>query len=82
MFTSTACTYDKMLTSSESLFTGISQVAWLTDAGTGSTREGRDPVVPAGGAATGVKLLQILIEAPLQVGKSRAYMVGGCAEAH
>lgn len=49
--------YDKSLTSPESLFTGLSLVAGLTDAVTGGTREDRDAVVLAGGAATGVELL-------------------------
>lgn len=80
MFTSTA--YDKSLTSSERLFAGLSMVAWLADTFTGGTHEDRDPVVPAGGAATGVELLQILIPAPLQVGQSGTNVVSGCAEAH
>lgn len=57
-------------------------VARLTDAFTRSTREDRDPVVPAGGAATGVSLLKILLPAPLQIGQSGTNMVSSCAEAH
>ena len=82
MCTSTVFNNDKSLTSSQSLFTGLPLEAWLTDALTGGTREHREAVVSAGGAATGVELLQILIPALLQVGQSRAYMVSGCAEAH
>lgn len=72
----------KSLTSSESLLTGLSLVAWLTDAATGGPCEDRYPVVLAGGTTTGVKLLQILIPTSLQVGQSRTYVVRGCAEAH
>lgn len=75
-------TYDNSLTSSKSLFTGLSLVARLAEAVTGGGSEDWDPVVPAGGTATGVELLQILIPTPLQVGHSGTYMVSSCAEAH
>lgn len=76
------CFLLQKLTSSESLLTGVSLIAWLTDAGTGGPCEDRDPVVLAGGTATGVKLLQIVIPTLLQVVQSHTYMVSGCAEAY
>lgn len=38
--------------------------------------------MPAGGAATGVKLLHVLVPGSAQVGQPGADVVGGCAEAH
>lgn len=70
------------LTCPECLLAGDAPVAWLTDAATGGPRENRDPVVSAGGAATRIKLLQIFIQSPLQVGYSDSCMVSSSAEAH
>lgn len=70
------------LTTPESLFAGLSTVALLTDTFTGGSTEEGDPIVPAGGAAAGVKLLPILIPGHLQIGLSGTNMAGGCAEAH
>lgn len=58
-------TYDTYLTSSKSLLTGLSLVTGLAEALTGGTSKDWDPIVPAGGTATGVKLLQILIPSHL-----------------
>ena len=65
-----------------SLLTGLSVIARLAEAFTSSTSEDRNPVVSAGGAAAGVKLLQMLIPGSLQVGQSGTDMVSSCAEAH
>lgn len=56
--------------------------AGLADALAGRALEDGDPIMLAGSAAAGVELLQILVPAPLHVGQSGAYVVGGCAEAH
>lgn len=73
---------DKGLTFSECHFTGLSLEAWFTDARTGGATEDRDPIVPAGGTAAGVKLLQILIPGPLQVGQSGSSVFSSCADSH
>lgn len=70
------------LTTPQSLLAGISTVALLTNTFTGGATEDWDPIVPAGGAAAGVELLQVLIPGPLQIVLSGTNVVGGCTEAH
>lgn len=70
------------LTSSAGFFAGFSLVSRPADAFTGRTRQDGNAVVPAGGAATGVKLLHVLVPRSPQVGQPGADMVGGGAEAH
>lgn len=72
----------RALTAPESLLAGISTVALPTNAFTGGAAEHWYPVVPAWGAAAGVKLLHELIPGSLQVGPSGTNVLGGCAKAH